>query len=337
MTLISESTLRAQQTPNMTTPADNGNPAAPAPEQLGTGPQGSPQDGTGNSDASLKGETPPAGAENPKPKEEDPRFSSRFAALSRKDKELRAKERAIKEHEASLKDWQESQKLVKENPLAFMKKTGLTLEQLITLSLQQPDEPDPVQRELAEVKQKIQGWDKQYEDALKAQAQAQEAAAEAQSKETIRSFVKEAGDKYELIANHDAVDEVYDLILEDWMSQDAPPDQRRPMSIEKAAQAVEDYYFEEAQRYLKANKVRAAIQPGPQNQTPNAAANRQDAAGEYRAIERPVTRYETEEFRPGLTPTLTNGRTAGSSAGAPKGPLTDTESLKRAVSLLKFS
>lgn len=310
---------------------------ADAASQLPGSPNGGTQEGTGISDAAGKGETPPAGAESGKPTE-DPRFSSRFAALSRKDKELRAKERAIKEHEAAVREWQETQRLIKENPLAFIQKTGLSLEQLITLSLQQPPEPDPVQQKIAGIEEKLQGWDKQYEEALKAQQAAAEAQAEAESKATIKSFIEGAGDKYELIAANGAIDEVYDLILEDWMSQDAPPEQRRPMSIEKAAQAVEDYYFEEAQKLLKANKVRAALQPGPKDETAqSAAANRDEAAGGFKVAERPVTRYETQEVNPGLTPTLTNGRTAASSAGAPKRSLSDEESLRRAAGLLKFT
>jgi len=226
--------------------------------------------------------------------QEEPRLSSRFAALSRKDKELRSKERALKEQEAALKQWQESQKLLQENPLAFVEKSGLSLDKLIALALQQqPGEPDPMQRELAAVKQKIEGWDKQYEDAIKAHQRAVEEQAEADSKASIRNFVEQAKDKYELVSVNDAIDDVYDLIYEDWISQDVPPEQRTPMSLEKAAQAVEDYFFEEAQKLLKANKIRAALsqketsegrQPGSQQETaPDATAAVSSASQSTRA------------------------------------------------------
>jgi len=302
------------------------------------------QNGPDNSQTKSTGETPSAAENNQSKPSDDPRLSSRFAALSRKDKELRGKERALKEQEAALKQWQESQKLLQENPLAFVEKSGLSLDKLIALALQQPGEPDPMQKELNAVKQKIESWDKQYEDALKAHQAAVEAQAEADSKASIRHFVEQAKDKYELVAVNDAIDDVYDLIYEDWVSQDVPPEQRTPMSLEKAAQAVEDYFFEEAQKLLKANKIRAALQPGSQQETaapngqrPNDTVNRDATASGNRIEERPVARFETQEIRPGLPPTLTNNRTAASAAGAPRAQLSDEESLKRAVSLLKFS
>lgn len=326
-----------------------GNPTdiSQAPAQ-GNSSRNPSQNDPQNSSVQAVGESPSSEENIQKKSEDDPRFSSKFAALSRKDKELRAKEKALREHEAAVKEWRETQQLIKENPLAFMQKSGLTLEQLISLSLQQPPEPDPLRQELAQVKQKLEGWDKQYEEALKAQHDAAEAEAEAQSKASIKSFIEGAKDKFELIAVNDAIDDVYDLIYEDWISQDVPPDQRTPMSLEKAAQAVEDYYFEEAQKFLKANKIRAALsqketsegrQPGSQQETaPDAAVNRdhQTASGN-RVEERPVARFESQEIRPGLPTTLTNSRTAASAAGAPRAPLSDEESLRRAVSLLKFS
>ena len=244
-----------------------------------------PQNDAQNSSAGAVGETPSAGENIQRKPEDDPRLSSKFAALSRKDKELRAKEKALREHEAAVKDWRETQQLIKENPLAFMQKSGLTLEQLISLSLQQPPEPDPLRQELAQVKQKLEGWDKQYEEAVKAQHEAAEAQAEEQSKASIKSFIESAKDKYELIAVNDAIDDVYDLIYEDWMSQDVPPEQRTPMSLEKAAQAVEDYYFEEAQKFLKANKIRAALQPGSQQETAPGIVHAQSADA---AANRPI-------------------------------------------------
>jgi len=300
------------------------------------------QNDPGNSQ--INSEQAASAAENNGTKsQEEPRLSSKFAALSRKDKELRNKERALKEQEAALKQWQESQKLLQENPLAFVEKSGLSLDKLIALALQQPGEQDPMQKELAAVKQKIEGWDKQYEDALKAHHAAVEAQAEADSKASIRSFIEAAKDKYELIAVNDAIDDVYDLIYEDWVSQDVPPEQRTPMSLDKAAQAVEDYYFEEAQKFLKANKIRAALQPGSQEDKANPGSqatqtvNRDATASGNRVEERHVARFESQEIRPGLPPTLTNNRTAASSAGAPRAPISNEESLKRAVSLLKFS
>ena len=65
------------------------------------------------------------------PPEESGPTARQFAALARREREIREKERTINEQQGRLSEYESAYKLAQEDPFGFLKKTGVSEDQLI--------------------------------------------------------------------------------------------------------------------------------------------------------------------------------------------------------------
>jgi hypothetical protein len=206
------------------------------------------------------------------PKQED-FLAPKFAALTRKEKEVRAREAALKarETEAS-KRWAEIESKsksvaeteagllaeMKRNPLKFMEKHGLSFDQMTEMQLneQNPTPQMMIERMKAELDEK---YSKELAE-LKGSLTAKEKAAQDQAveravseyKASISTFIKENAETYELVANNDATDLMFETAENFYQQTGQVPD------LSKLAAAVEEHLEEQAREIFKLKKFQTA-------------------------------------------------------------------------------
>lgn len=96
----------------------------------------------------------------------DPPNSKQFAAIARKEKALRAKDAEFKAAKIAQQHLQEMELLKKTDPLTYLEKNGLTLEQVADQALKKygtPAKPDPVKQQ---IEQAVQDRLKPYLDQM---------------------------------------------------------------------------------------------------------------------------------------------------------------------------
>lgn len=240
-------------------------------------------------------------------KKEDEPLSVRFAALTKREKMIQEREKALKEREEKIKPMELTKETVKKDPKGALESIEMSFEDftkayLDQLDGKQPSVEDKVQELYARIEAKEKA-EKEREELSKKQAEEQAIEGfKAQIKETLAKDL----DKYELINEAGVFEDVYEVI-ESYYEETG-----EILSIEKAAEHVENYLFEEGQKLLKAKKF-APKAPEPE------------------------TKKQTDS--PSLSTTLTNKQSAGASVAVPQnsGKLLSTEeSLARAAALLKF-
>lgn len=269
-------------------------------------------------------ETKPEGAEAEKPKEEqkdDPKFARRFAALSRQEKQIQEKQKAVEDKEKQLEAMRTEAEevkavlaMAKENPLEFLKKTGLDYNELTNLVLSSElSEEDKkfktLEKEIEELKQSKER-EKQEQEAAKLKAQEERFVSLINNyKVECKNTVQQNPDKYELILANGREDDVFDIIERYFVETETVLD------FDIAADYLEQILFEEAQKIVKTKKFASAFQP-------KEAEAMREKATDVREKQRP-------------SPTLTNSKMSGS-VGQPSGiPMTDRERFNRAVAKLE--
>lgn len=200
------------------------------------------------------------------PTEKDPNFiAKRFAALSKKEAELVRREKESKTKFADLEtkasradELEQVFAAAKENPALLLEKAGLSFDELAQLMLQQATTP----KEVLEANKKIEAMEKKLqEDREERQQEKLEAdrvkienAIEGYKKVTVE-FLNENSNEYELIHVHNALDDVYAVVerLFDETGEVCSP--------KEAADQVEEYLLEQAEKALKANKISSRFAP----------------------------------------------------------------------------
>lgn len=199
--------------------------------------------------------------EEPKKVEQDPALKRQFEQLARQERALRAKQQqqdqAIKAREAALvareaqltaKD-QEYQSgyiplsQLKNNPLGVLERAGITYDQL-TEQLLNPAPKNPqyeatiseMQAKIDTLMQKIDGNSKTYQDSQTAAYQSAVKQIEVDAKSLVNSNPSE----YEAIIKTNSILEIRKLIEETYNKDGIL------MSVEEAAQEVENYLMEES-------------------------------------------------------------------------------------------
>jgi hypothetical protein len=241
------------------------NPSNVSVEELGAIKQPSGQ--TDNNEA------PASEAPKAETKATEEPLSSQYAVLARKEKALRAREQAIRAKEESARlaaeealrpkapAFDESKYISKdklaEDPFSVLSDLGLTYEQLTERAL---NGPTPEQREqqtyikklearLAEIDQKLEKTNKTFEERDQEALQ--------QTKSQLRNETKrlvEADPNFETIKETNSINDVVELI-ERTFDQDG-----YLMSVEEAAQAVEDHLVEEALKITRIKKIQQKLQ-----------------------------------------------------------------------------
>lgn len=201
-------------------------------------------------------------------KTEDPAISRQFAQLARQERALRAKaqqqEQAYKAREAALAAREQelaakpsfdpkqyyTKDQVKQNALDILAESGVSYEELTQQILtQQPVDPR-LQQTISQLKQQIEDLKTANEDNKKSYADQQTQAYQAAVKQIetdARQLIKADPVAYEAIHKTGTVKEVVKLITDTYHKDGIL------MSIEEAAQKIEDYLVEE--NYKMANQI----------------------------------------------------------------------------------
>tara|TARA_R100001594_G_scaffold65689_3_gene99920 strand:- start:13 stop:885 length:873 start_codon:yes stop_codon:yes gene_type:complete len=197
-------------------------------------------------------------------------FSRKFAALSRREKEIRAKEAEYDKRIAELEERLGSfgkkpepepelpiEYRLKKDPLRALEDIGLSYDKLTELALNDGKLTPEMQMRL--MREELEGgYKKKFED-LENRLLEKEKSDEQRRYDDIQrgfqneieDFVESNPDRYELIQANEANDIIYDVIEEHYN------DTGRILDIEEAAEAVESYLEEEAEKLLSLGKLRS--------------------------------------------------------------------------------
>lgn len=214
--------------------------------------------------------------------EQDDKFASKFAALSRKEKALRERESEIEarmaELEARLAPKEEEKKpelpldvRLKKNPLQTLEELGLPYDKLTELVLNDGQLPLEMQMQLMkeEMDRKYQSEIEKLRSELtekeKSKLKEQESRAVENYMTEISNFVENAKSedgtaKYELIQANDASDLIFEVVQEYYNENG------RILSNEEAADYVESYLEEEAEKLFKLNKLKSKFGTKPEEE-----------------------------------------------------------------------
>lgn len=217
----------------------------------------------------------------PAPTEGESQLSAKFAALSRKEKQIRDRERAVQqqmnEMQARLKafeaekaeadKWKQTPERLKKDPLGVFKESGLSLEQLTEMLLNGGKPTESMERSELETRvlSKMEELEKKMaEKEAKETEQKYEAQLNAFVQE-LTTFVNDTPD-YELIRSENAVDTVYQVI------EQHHAETGEILSHKAAADAVEEYLFEQAKKMLEREKIKKLVSAtSPAKEAPKAA------------------------------------------------------------------
>ena len=202
-------------------------------------------------------------------------FASKFAALSRKEKALRDREA---EYEARFEDMQHRlaeyenqssepdvdwESMLRNDPLGALEEVGLGYDKLTELALNDgkltPDMQLAAMREEmeSEYRRKFEDLENRLTEKEQAEENAYYDAVQNNFQEEIGSFVAQNPEKYELIEASNANDLVFDVIEEHYNETGSILD------IEEAADAVEDYLEQEANKFMKLRKISSRLGVDP--------------------------------------------------------------------------
>ena len=197
-------------------------------------------------------------------------FSRKFAALSRREKEIRAKEAEYDKRIAELEERLGSfgkkpepepelpiEYRLKKDPLRALEDMGLSYDKLTELALNDGKLTPEMQMRL--MREELEGDYKKKFEELENRLLEKERSDEQRRYDDIQrgfqneieDFVESNADRYELIQANEANDIIYDVIEEHYN------DTGRILDIEEAAEAVENYLEEEAEKIFKLGKFRS--------------------------------------------------------------------------------
>ena len=239
--------------------------------------------------------------------EEDPRFASKFQVLARRDRKQREERETLKqERERVARDAhhfeqaREFNTLVKTDPLKALELYGITEQDLVDSIVgvkQKPPEEDPLHADVRTIKEEIANYKKQQEEAAQ---RAQQEQYDKYFKSIYNTIDDDTTDRFELIKETGRHELAGDIALDYWKQHG------ETLLPEQAAEAAENYLIEEAQKVLRATKLKKLGKP-----------------------------KEAAKEAPKESPTLTNDmRNAPPGGGNER--LSDEERLKRAAAMIRW-
>jgi hypothetical protein len=203
----------------------------------------------------------------------EPPLSSQYAILARKEKALRQREAQLKAREAALNapkeqpqpqqpQFDESKYVPKErltqDPFSVLNELGLTYDQLTELALNAPkpeqlalmNEIKALKDELKAIKGETESTKKSFEETQKTQREQ----ALNQFKYETKALVNN-DPAFEMIKATNSVDDVVELIQKTFDEDGVL------LTVEEAAQKVEDYLVEEAEKLARLSKIQQRLTP----------------------------------------------------------------------------
>lgn len=256
----------------------------------------------------------------PSPKE-DPALSAQFAKLARQEKQLRMKQQqqdqslrareaaiAAKEQELTAKGQEYSpdrfvpRDRIKQNALEVLAEAGISYDELTQQILNQPQTDPRTNAEIKALRAELQAIRDDAKKGVEQNTQAQQA----QYQQAVKQIETEARQlikvdpAYEMVKATNSVRDVVELIEQTFQKDGIL------LSVEEAAQQVEDYLFEEAEKLTKIDKIKKRIaqnaskseqsttaqtaqsqgtkQPQPMKTLTNASASTRTLSGRERAL-----------------------------------------------------
>lgn len=219
-------------------------------------------------------------------------LSAQYAQLARKEKQIRAMNQQIKAQEAAIKAREEAlaakeagmgsqyvpkERLTKET-LAVLAEQGISYDQLTQQALEQTGAPDAQSAALiAKLEAKVAALEANQQKTTKSLEDNQKNSYD-QAVNHLRSQTKQlvsADPNFETIKASGAIEDVVDLIkqtFEDGMGDEYP--KGTLLSVEEAAQMVEDHLVEEAIKIARLSKIQQRLKPA----TPAAGAQQSTSA-----------------------------------------------------------
>ena len=194
----------------------------------------------------------------------DKQISPQYAALARQQRALRKQQQELQAERERLKQEAEQYKTgyvpanrLKEDPLSVLLEQGLTHEQIMNLALSQQDPNSQLVRQfdskIKSVEEKLTAYEKQQQEKQEREYQ--------QAVQRVRAEVVDivdASTEYELIKANDAQDAVVSLIEETFKESG------KLLTAAQAAKQVEDFLLEQAEKLAKLEKVKARLNPTPE-------------------------------------------------------------------------
>lgn len=275
--------LQQGQQPAQTTPVQN--PSKVAPEEMSAITSTSAQSHNNEVVTSETPQTTPSEVTQAetKAKPEQP-LSSQYAQLARKEKAIRAKmqqfkaqEDALKAREAALAakeaemqgNYIPKSKLA-EDPLSVLSENGVDYNSLTERLLASPQTAEQIElnRTITELRNEIKALKDAQEGTKKTFEQSQQQQYQ-QAINQIRTETKQLvtrDDNFETIRATNSVDDVVELIEKTFQKEGVL------LSVEEAAQAVEDYLVEEASKLMNLKKIQSRLKPSTPKEEPKVAA-----------------------------------------------------------------
>lgn len=218
--------------------------------------------------------------EEPAKAAEEP-LSAQYAQLARKEKAMRLEAQKLKAEREALKAEQEalrkppapsideskyiSRDKFEADPLAALAEMGISYDALTQRALNAPS-PEQVElnRTIAELRSEIQSLKGEQDNWKRTTQEQQENGykqAVAQIRNDVAALVKQ-GDEYEMVRATQSIGDVVELIertFKEGLDDDRPAGTL--LSIEEAAQMVEEHLLEEALKLAKTKKIQTKLKP----------------------------------------------------------------------------
>lgn len=259
---------QAQETPVL-------NPSNVSVEEMSaiTGTPESGQETTSEPSAAAPEESKPAAKEEP--------LSAQYAQLARKEKAMRIEAQRLKAERDAIKAEREalnkpaapsideskyvSREKLRENALAILAEEGISYSSLTEQAINAPSQEQieyrhmvsQLKAEIAQLKGEVSGTQKNIQE----QQENSYKQALNQIRNDVNSLVR-TGDTYEMVRATQSVGDVVELIertFKEGLDDDRP--KGTLLSVEEAAQIVEDHLLEEGLKLSKLNKIQQKLKP----------------------------------------------------------------------------
>jgi len=190
-------------------------------------------------------------------------FDRKFAALSRKERDIRARESELSELEEKFQSMEQEPEMpleqrLRANPLKVLEELGLGYETLTDLALNDGKLTPDMQMQL--IRDELEAdYQSRFHDLEQRLEERDEKEQDERYDSILSGFMEEiqnhvaTDDNYELIRANDAGDVVYE-VMEEHYNQSG-----NILSIDEAAEAVESYLEEEADKIVNLQKVRSRL------------------------------------------------------------------------------
>lgn len=230
-------------------------------------PQAAPTDATG-SQAVAAGEVTSQGEAT----SQDKVSAKIYAELARKEKALRAKEESWKaqlaEKEQGWKAREEeyqtkyiSRDELLHDTLGTLQKAGLSYDQVVQMAMNPPSQEQLInmqlQNKIKELEEKLDSRFSSFEESQKQSQSKQYEAALNSIRNEVKTMVTKDPSTWELInANGTDAQDAVVAYIEDTFKETG-----RTMSVQEAAQAIEDHLLEESSKLLSLSKIKSKLAP----------------------------------------------------------------------------